>query len=44
MKTMNLHQNPAQQRSTAPAATAARHSAAAKATHLRNMLEEALSC
>ncbi len=44
MKTMNLHQNPAQQRSTAPAATAARRSAAAKATHLRNMLEEALSC
>ncbi|WP_269474302.1 hypothetical protein [Desulfovibrio sp. 86] len=44
MKTMNFHQNRSQQRSTVSAATASRHSAAATATHLRNMLEEALSC
>lgn len=44
MKTTNIHQNRAQQRSTAPAIWAARRCAAAAAMHMRNMLEEALSC
>lgn len=44
MKTTNIHQNRARQRNTAPATWAARHCAAAAAMHMRNMLEEALSC
>ena len=44
MKTTNIHQNRARQRNTAPAIWAAQHCAAAVAMHMRNMLEEALSC
>ncbi|MCQ4860213.1 MULTISPECIES: hypothetical protein [Desulfovibrio] len=44
MKTTNIHQNRARQRSTAPVIRAARRCAATAAMHMRNMLEEALSC